>query len=96
MNDHEYGEKLGDQHMKPVSVSRLIFVNPCKPLTSLQIDLLILQMDDKMKLGKDGKKGKRKKTSNVKRPTTAYLYFVSKYREKIKAAGEPMPKVGFC
>ena len=48
-----------------------------------------------MKLGKDGKKGKRKKTSNVKRPTTAYLYFVSKYREKIKTAGEPMPKVGF-
>ena len=46
-----------------------------------------------MKLSKDGKKGKRKKTSNVKRPTTAYLYFVSKYREKIKAAGEPMPKV---
>merc|ERR1712048_1067005 len=39
-----------------------------------------------------GKKGKRKKTSNVKRPTTAYLYFVSKYRERLKNTGEPMPK----
>ena len=39
------------------------------------------------------KKGKRKKTSNVKRPTTAYLYFVSKYRERLKSTGEPMPKV---
>ena len=29
----------------------------------------------------------------MKRPTTAYLYFVSKYREKIKTNGEPMPKV---
>ena len=48
-----------------------------------------------MKLTKDSKKGKRKKTSNVKRPTTAYLYFVSKYRQKIKEAGEPMPKVYF-
>ena len=43
-------------------------------------------------MGKE-KGGKRKKTSNVKRPTTAYLYFVSKYRERLKSTGEPMPKV---
>ena len=41
----------------------------------------------------DSKKQKRKKSSNVKRPTTAYLYFVSKYREKLKNAGNSMPKV---
>lgn len=41
----------------------------------------------------DTKKQKRKKSSNVKRPTTAYLYFVSKYREELKSAGDSMPKV---
>ncbi|CAG5107389.1 Oidioi.mRNA.OKI2018_I69.chr1.g3296.t1.cds [Oikopleura dioica] len=40
----------------------------------------------------DTKKQKRKKSSNVKRPTTAYLYFVSKYREELKSAGDSMPK----
>lgn len=41
----------------------------------------------------ESKKQKRKKSSNVKRPTTAYLYFVSKYREEVKNAGNSMPKV---
>ncbi|CBY06802.1 unnamed protein product [Oikopleura dioica] len=40
----------------------------------------------------ESKKQKRKKSSNVKRPTTAYLYFVSKYREEVKNAGNSMPK----
>ena len=36
---------------------------------------------------------KRKRHTWVKRPTTAYLYFVSKYRETLKEAGEVVPKV---
>lgn len=36
---------------------------------------------------------KRKRHTFVKRPTTAYLYFVSKYRETLKEAGEVVPKV---
>jgi len=39
-------------------------------------------------------KKKRKRHTWVKRPTTAYLYFVSKYRETLKEAGEVVPKVG--
>lgn len=35
---------------------------------------------------------KRKRHTFVKRPTTAYLYFVSKYRETLKEAGEVVPK----
>ena len=38
-------------------------------------------------------KKKRKRHTWVKRPTTAYLYFVSKYRETLKEAGEVVPKV---
>ena len=38
-------------------------------------------------------KKKRKRHTFVKRPTTAYLYFVSKYRETLKEAGEVVPKV---
>ena len=38
---------------------------------------------------------KRKRHTWVKRPTTAYLYFVSKYRETLKEAGEVVPKVRF-
>lgn len=37
-------------------------------------------------------KKKRKRHTWVKRPTTAYLYFVSKYRETLKEAGEVVPK----
>merc|ERR1719354_1187595 len=37
-------------------------------------------------------KKKRKRHTFVKRPTTAYLYFVSKYRETLKEAGEVVPK----
>nr|XP_039262634.1 high mobility group protein DSP1-like isoform X2 [Styela clava] len=37
-------------------------------------------------------KRKRKRHTFVKRPTTAYLYFVSKYRETLKEAGEVVPK----
>ena len=38
-------------------------------------------------------KKKRRRHTWVKRPTTAYLYFVSKYRETLKEAGEVVPKV---
>ena len=38
-------------------------------------------------------KKKRKRHTWVKRPTTAYLFFVSKYRETLKEAGEVVPKV---
>ena len=38
-------------------------------------------------------KRKRRRHTWVKRPTTAYLYFVSKYRETLKEAGEVVPKV---
>ena len=40
-------------------------------------------------------KKKRKRHTWVKRPTTAYLYFVSKYRETLKEAGEVVPKVSW-
>lgn len=42
---------------------------------------------------KPNEKRKRKRHTYVKRPTTAYLYFVSKYRETLKEAGEVVPKV---
>ena len=37
-------------------------------------------------------KKRKKKLNHVKRPMTAYLYFVSKYRQRLKDAGEPIPK----
>ena len=42
---------------------------------------------------KTSEKRKRRRHTWVKRPTTAYLYFVSKYRETLKEAGEIVPKV---
>merc|ERR1711981_298297 len=44
----------------------------------------------KIVLDKNGKK--KKKKSNVKRPMTAYLYFVSKFRQRLKENGDPIPK----
>ena len=38
-------------------------------------------------------KKKRRRHTTVKRPTTAYLYFVSRYREKLKENNERVPKV---